>query len=136
MGRTGLTGKRCLLLRADIARKNLPETLNAAGAVCDDIAVYRTGRPEALPAYVIDELAAGRVHWATFTSASTFTNLVELLGDQAEPMVRGLKLASIGPITSRAVRSAGHEPTVEARTHTTEGLAEAITAYVSRQHLP
>jgi uroporphyrinogen III methyltransferase/synthase len=76
------------------------------------------------------------VHWATFTSASTFTNFGQLLGDRAAEMLRGLKLASIGPITSRAMRSAGYEPTVEARRHTTEGLADAITEYVSRQHSP
>ena len=49
-----------------------------------------------------------------------------LLGDQAASILPSLKLASIGPITSRTIRTAGYQPTVEARTYTVEGLADAI----------
>jgi uroporphyrinogen III methyltransferase/synthase len=126
LGGTGLAGKRCLLLRSDIARRTLPEMLAEAGARCDDIAAYRTGRPNALPDDVNRAMQSGAIHWATFTSASTFANFVTLLGDRAASILPTLKLASIGPIASRAIRAAGYEPTVEARTYTVEGLAAAI----------
>ena len=133
MGRTGLAGKRCLLLRSHIARKTLPDMLTAAGARCDDTSVYRTVKPDALPDQVIRDLGAGRLQWATFTSASAFVNFIELLGDRSTSILPTLKLASIGPIASKAMRLAGYEPTVEARTHTVEGLAEAVAEYVTGQ---
>ncbi|HUU85155.1 MAG TPA: uroporphyrinogen-III synthase [Phycisphaerae bacterium] len=126
LGTTDLTGKRCLLLRSDIARKTLPEMLDAAGARCDDIPAYRTTIPDKLPDEIIRDLAAGAIQWATFTSSSTFANFVTLLGDRAPTVLPTLKLASIGPITSGTIRSAGYEPTVEAQTYTVEGLADAI----------
>ncbi|MGH9388949.1 MAG: uroporphyrinogen-III synthase, partial [Vicinamibacteria bacterium] len=40
--------------------------------------------------------------------------------------------ASIGPITSKALRSLGVAPAVEAERFTTEGLVEAILRYYHR----
>jgi uroporphyrinogen-III synthase len=40
--------------------------------------------------------------------------------------VGGLKIASIGPITSATLREHEIEPTVEAQPHTVGGLVEAI----------
>jgi uroporphyrinogen III methyltransferase/synthase len=133
MGRTGLAGKRCLLLRSHIARKTLPDMLTAAGARCDDLPVYRTVKPDGLPDQILRDLEAGRLDWATFASASAFVNLIELLGDRSTSILPTLRLASIGPIVSKAMRLAGYEPTVEARTHTVEGLVEAIAECVTGQ---
>ena len=131
LGTTDLAGKSCLLFRSDIARETLPEMLAAAGASCDDIPVYRTTKPDALPDHVLREVQSGAIHWATFTSSSTFANFVTLLGDQAASVLPSLKLASIGPITSRTIRAAGYQPAVEARTYTVEGLADAIAEWGS-----
>ena len=130
-GATGLQGKRCLLLRSDIARQALPDLLAEAGATCDDIPIYRTTMPAVLPGAVIDDLRAQTVQWATFTSSSTFSNFTKLLGDEASAILRSLKLASIGPITSRTIRTAGWEPAVEAATYTVEGLAAAIAQHAA-----
>ena len=48
------------------------------------------------------------------------------LVDGTEVDVSSLKLASIGPVTSAALRAAGLEPTVEAERHTIDGLVEAM----------
>jgi uroporphyrinogen-III synthase len=37
-----------------------------------------------------------------------------------------LKIASIGPETSKAISALGLSPTLEAKTHTTEGLIAAL----------
>jgi uroporphyrinogen III methyltransferase/synthase len=121
-----LQGCRCLLLRSNLARQTLRDALVAAGAECDDIAIYRTARPDSFPEAVRQRLLAGSIDWVTFTSSSTFDNFVSLLGSDAREMLQGVRIASIGPITSAAIRKAGFEPAVEARDYTVEGLVDAI----------
>jgi len=121
----GVTGKRFLLLRADIARPILPQLLSQAGAQVDELAVYETQVASKLPGVVLDALRDGEVDWITFTSASTARNMAELLGDEAD-LLKRVKLASIGPITSDALRELGLEPTIEAQTHNIDGLIEAL----------
>ena len=43
-----------------------------------------------------------------------------------------MKLASIGPETSRAIRALKLEPTLEAREHTTEGLVSELLRAVKK----
>jgi uroporphyrinogen III methyltransferase/synthase len=44
----------------------------------------------------------------------------------------GIKIASIGPVTSAAVRRHGLKVAVEAKTHSIPGLIEAVSAYWRR----
>jgi uroporphyrinogen III methyltransferase/synthase len=69
-------------------------------------------------------LAARSADAIAFTSSSTVERTVDLLGHAGIPAV----VASIGPITSDAVRSAGLEVTVEAVEHTLDGLVAAMAA--------
>jgi uroporphyrinogen III methyltransferase/synthase len=118
--------KRVMLLRADIGRQVLVDRLTAAGALVRDISVYETRRPAALPPQVIEQLRAGEVDWITFTSSSTVTNFLELLGSPVPPTT---KIASIGPITSQTLRDLGIQPTVEAKRSDVDGLIQAITSH-------
>jgi len=74
--------KRFLLLRADIARATLREQLVAAGAVVNEIPVYRTVRGTPDPESYA-QLRSG-VDLITFTSSSTVRFFFELLGAEAE----------------------------------------------------
>lgn len=130
LGHENLTGERILLLRSDIARSALPDALRVMGAEVDDIAAYETAVPDGLPDEAAQVLREGRAQWITFTSASTFRNFQVLLGAEADRVLRSARLASIGPITSQAMREAGYEPTVEAAEYTAEGLVRAMRDYV------
>lgn len=128
LARFDMQGKRVLMLRADIARPALREALTQCGAKCDDLPIYRTVRPTALPEEVREHLEAGAADWITFTSSSTFTNFVELFGaERLRALTPKLRPASIGPITSQTMRDAGFTPAVEAKEHTIPGLVRAIT---------
>ncbi len=127
-----LTGQRCLLLRADVAGADLPAALIRSGAICDDLAIYRTARAAALPEPVLERLGRGEIDWITFASSSTFLNFVALLGEDRLDLLAEVKLASIGPVTSRAIRQRGFEPTVEAQPHTIPALVDAIRAHAER----
>ena len=119
----GVAGRRVLLLRSDLATQELPARLTAAGAQVRDLAVYRTVRPEGLPDEALDRLARRQVDWITFTSSSTVDNFLTL-ADGVD--LSGVRLASIGPVTSATLRAHGLEPTAEAAPHDIPGLVRAI----------
>jgi uroporphyrinogen III methyltransferase/synthase len=126
-----IAGKRFLLLRADIARPLLVERLREGGAAAvQDVAIYETRRPAALPEPLLEAIDAGEVDWITFTSSSTARNFYEMLGAErsAKLASSGAKAASIGPITSQTLRELGVEPAVEAKRFDVEGLLEALGA--------
>lgn len=115
------------LLRAEVANPELPAALEALGAIVDDIACYRT-TPEAddLTGAAANLLERG-ADWITFTSASTVEHFHTRF--KLPELVRrfpGMRLASIGPETSKALATLGLEAAVEANIHTIEGLIEAL----------
>jgi len=61
----------------------------------------------------------------TFTSPSTVRGFLELGPDWRDVTV-GVMIATIGPLTSCAVRDVGVEVQVEAEEHTMEGLVGAL----------
>lgn len=117
-----LKGKRILLPRAAVARDLVPDTLRERGAIVDVVEAYRTIVP-ADAAVRAKEALAHKPDWITFTSSSTVKNLLAVTGREA---LRGIKVASIGPVTSATARDAGLAVDVEADPHTIPGLVEAI----------
>jgi uroporphyrinogen III methyltransferase/synthase len=124
-------GKSVLIPRAEKGRDTLPAALKGWGAKVRVLAVYRTVKPMGLDESVISDIVDGKYDMMTFTSSSTFENFVALVGPASWRKMKGsLKSASIGPVTSAAMRSMGVEPTVEAREHTIAGLAKTIGEYL------
>ncbi len=117
------------LLRAEVANPELPAALEALGAIVDDVACYRTVPELNDPSGEAAKVLAGGADWITFTSGSTVEhfhtrfNLPELLLKFPQ-----IKLASIGPETSKALAALGLKPSLEARQHTIDGLIEALLA--------
>jgi uroporphyrinogen III methyltransferase/synthase len=125
--RNEIRGRKFLLLRADIARPFLCEKLAAGGAaLVRDVSIYQTRPAASLPPALLDAIAAHELHWITFTSSSTARNLAELLGPDYKAKLQGVKLASIGPITTKTLKELGLEPTIEAKMHNIESLISAI----------
>ncbi len=125
--RNEIAGKRFLLLRADIARPLLREHLKESGAIeVRDVPIYDTKSTAALPTEVLESLTENEIDWFTFTSSSTVRNFVTLLGENYREQMKGIRIASIGPITSQTLRQLGLEPTVEARTFDLDGLVAAL----------
>ncbi len=118
-----LNWRRILLPRAAVARDLVPMEMRRRGATVDVVEAYRTVVPEDAPVRA-KEILARRPHWITFTSSSTVSNLIEVAGAEA---LRGIKLASIGPITSRTIREHSLEVHLEANPHTVPGLVSALS---------
>jgi len=120
-----LHGKRMLLPRAAVARDIAPEALRARGAVVDVVEAYRTVVPEDAAERAREIFGVRKPDWITFTSSSTVNNFVAAAGREA---LAGVRVASIGPVTSATLREHGVAVDVEAPVYTTDGLIEAIMA--------
>jgi uroporphyrinogen III methyltransferase / synthase len=125
------------LLRAEVANRELPEALEALGAIVDDVACYQT-TPESEDATgSAASLLKDGADWIAFTSGSTVEHfharfdLPSLLKKFPQ-----LKTATIGPETSKALRALGVTPTVEAKQHTIDGLIAALSAARDGHHKP
>src|SRR5882724_3893075 len=114
--RQKVKGKRVLLARAKVARDVIPRELRKLGAQVDVAEAYETVVPVASRKHLHAALisAKNRPHLITFTSSSTVKNFVALLGKgrgRGRPrltrQLKGVSLASIGPVTSSTLRGLG-----------------------------
>lgn len=120
-----VSGKRILLLRAEIARPALAQALAQAGAIVDEVPVYHTIQPTPDP-LGLQALREG-VDVITFTSSSTVHNFVSLAGDRSGPAL----IACIGPITAQTAQDLGMPVHIVASEYTIPGLVQAMKDYFS-----
>jgi len=128
-------GARVLIPRAREARSVLPDTLRARGALVDVLPVYDTVAADAL-AVPAERIATA--DYITFTSSSTVRQFVSLMEKSAgassahgagalAERLSGVRLCSIGPVTSETLRELGLAVAVEAREYTAAGVVAAIS---------
>jgi uroporphyrinogen III methyltransferase / synthase len=118
----GVENLRILLARAEKARDVLPRELSKLGAIVDEAFAYRTVPETRDVTGARRRLLEEGADLITFTSSSTVENFLAL----GLPWPKGMKIASIGPITSKTARDRGLKIDIEARRHDIEGLVEAI----------
>ena len=128
----GMGDVRVLLPRAAVARDVLPETLRNAGAQVDVVEAYRTYGATAETAQKLSELIEeGELDVVTFTASSTVDHTLAALGVDGAQRLRGLTLASIGPITTDTATAHGIEIDVTAEAFTIPGLVAALERHFS-----
>jgi len=126
-----LAGKRILLPRAAVARDLVPAELAKRGARIDVAEAYRTVVPRDTAERVREIFFTGRrPDWITITSSSTATNFVQAAG---AAILDGVRVASIGPVTSATIRKHGIAVAVEASPYTIGGLVEAMARVASER---
>ena len=118
--------KMCLL-RAEVANRDLPDALAELGAIVDDIAIYKTVPETEDHGGACERLLEEGADWVTFTSSSTVEHFHARF-DLPKLMKQfpALKIASIGPETSKAIAALKLKPALEAKEHTTDGLIAAL----------
>jgi len=115
-------------VRAEKARDTLPKELSAMGAIVDEGFAYRTVPETRDRSGARRQLAHDGADLITFTSSSTVENFLAL----GLPWPKGMRIASIGPITSKTVRDQGLKVDVEARRHDIDGLVQAISEFFGK----
>jgi uroporphyrinogen III methyltransferase/synthase len=122
-----LSGKRVLLPRSNIAPPALADRLREAGAQVVQVVAYRTVPADPPAARLVDDLAAGRIDWGTFTSGSTARNFAAMFdSEMLSAIAANTRFASIGPVTSAAMEALGLPVAAEAEAHNVAGLIRAI----------
>jgi uroporphyrinogen III methyltransferase/synthase len=130
-----LKGLRFLLPRAEVAREIFPEKVRQLGGEIDVPATYRAVLPELHGKRLRRFLKEGRITVATFTSAATFDNFREIMGDESDELLRRVAIAVIGPVTEKAVRKAGLDVAIMPREATIEAMVEAIKEWAEKGKL-
>lgn len=127
LSRLDLDGARVLYPRADKARELIPCELKRLGAHVDSPIAYRNAFPDRLPPETLFALEKRSIDCITFTSSSTVRNLAAMLGeDMMVNMLKGVAVASIGPITSKTCRDLGLKVDIEPACSTLSCLVEEI----------
>lgn len=120
---------RYLLIRPEATRDVVAAELNRLGAIVDEAVAYRTvpavddgkdpGRATAL-----ERFRSEGADWITFASSSSVENFLAM----KVPLPAGIRVASLGPITSETLRAAKIKVDVEAPTADLDAFARAIAA--------
>jgi len=127
-------GVRFLLPRAEVAREIFPETVRSRGGEIDVPVVYRTIKPESHGKRLRRFLKEGKVTIATFTSAATFNNFLEIIGEDAEKLLKGVTIGVIGPVTAKAVEKAGFRVDIMPQESTIDELVSEIMRWATGPH--
>lgn len=126
--KSDLRRKNVLLLRSGAANDDLADDLRRSGAAVEDIRIYTTvtkAQPQEATEQMAALIQAGGADWITFTSSSTVQGFFEHV-DKALVINAAVKIASIGPETTKKLTSLGIPIHLEASVHTAEGLVSAL----------
>ncbi len=115
-------GIRTAVVRAAEGRDELIEELRSRGGDVHLAVAYETRAVAADPAVLED------IDVVTFTSASTVDNYFSMIAKNVAAVHRGL-FASIGPVTSDAIKRHDRTPEIEAPQATVQSLHDAVVAH-------
>ena len=119
-------GQSVLLPRARGARAILPEAINEMGAHVSEVNLYSAAPAANVCAEDLGQILAGKVDLITFTSSSTVTNFVNIIGAGNVEKLAEAKIACIGPITADTAKNKGFKVDLIAPEYTIAGLIEVI----------
>lgn len=126
-------GDKVLLPRADLARQVLVDSLQEMGAEVKEVIAYQTVLADEMDTQLLlEKLQAKEIHVMTFTSSSTVTNFMKLVGNEHRDLLEGITVACIGPITAETAEKAGLNVDICAEQYTINGLVEAIVAHQAK----
>ena len=81
---------------------------------------------------LLDELKNSTIDYITFTSSSTFKNLMKLLGGENTKLIENIKKVSIGEITTETIKKAGFEEVLQAEIPSIDSVIEVIKNDVNK----
>jgi len=113
---------KVLWVRAEDAREVIADGLNKMGAIVDEALAYRTVPERDDNQAAIARMTEEGADVITFTSAST----VECFFALGLELPKGVKIASIGPVTSDALKKRGLKIDIEAQEYSIPGLVKAL----------
>jgi uroporphyrinogen III methyltransferase/synthase len=123
---------KILLPRAEVAREVFPQKVRELGGEIDTPAAYRAIKPEKHGKRLKRFLKEGRISVATFTSAATFNNFVDIMGDDAIEILKDVTIAVIGPVTAKAIEKAGLKVSIMPKKATIKAMVDEIISLTTK----
>jgi uroporphyrinogen III methyltransferase / synthase len=123
-----IQGQKILIPRAAQARDVLPEGLGKMGAVVDVVTAYETVNSGKKKEELLELLDDHRIDVITFTSSSTVTNFLEIMGKDFTWPSR-VQIACIGPVTEATAHKAGFKVDIRQEEYTMEGLVQSLVLH-------
>jgi len=130
---SALQGLKFLLPRAEVAREVLPEMIKELGGEIDVVTAYRAVKPETHGKRLKRFLKEGKITIATFTSAATFNNFIEIAGEDAEDLLKDVAITVIGPVTAKAIEKAGLKVSIMPKEATIEAMVNEIIKWAKKK---
>lgn len=128
-----LKGLKFLLPRAEKAREVFPERVRELGGIIDVPVAYRAIKPERHGKQLKRFLKEGRITIATFTSAATFHNFKEIMGDDSDALLQSVAIAAIGPVTAKAIEKNGLPVAIMPGEATIEAMVGEIILWAAKK---
>jgi uroporphyrinogen III methyltransferase/synthase len=95
----------------------------------DVVSVYRTLKSTPDIQGLQGMLRDGQIHAITFTSSSTVKHFFDLMGEETRDLLRGVIVASIGPITAETAARHGIASHIMPENYTIPALADALVKH-------
>ncbi len=124
---------KILYPRSDIALKGFVEEIEKRGIKVDAPVTYRTVKPTEHGKRLVRFLKEGKITIATFTSPSSFNNLLDILKDDTRQMLKEVIIAAIGKTTAKAVEEAGYKVSIIPERSTIKDMVEAIIKWAQQK---
>jgi uroporphyrinogen III methyltransferase/synthase len=128
-----LDGIKILMPRAEIAREVFPQKVREMGGEIDVPAAYTAVKPDYRGKRLKRFLKGGRVSIATFTSAATFNNFVDMLNEDGMAFLKDVSIAVIGPVTAKAIEKAGLKVSIMPEEATIEAMVDEILKWAEKK---
>jgi uroporphyrinogen III methyltransferase/synthase len=132
IGRDDFSRLTILLPRQDKARDVFPRKVRELGGTIDTPVAYRVEKPRKHGKRLRRFMAEGRISLATFTSGATFTNFVDMLGQEALTLLGQVPIAVIGPVTKQTVEKTGLKVAIMPPEATVSAMVDAIIDFVRK----
>lgn len=134
----GVGKKRVAVLRAEGVDSCMRRELERMGASVLEVPIYRSVTPsdESKVITLIDDLLQGKIDAITFTSSSTVQNLFDVahrhnLASRLKVCLEGkIVVATIGPVTQRALEELGVKVDVVPKEFTVNAMMKALSDYI------
>jgi uroporphyrinogen III methyltransferase/synthase len=117
-----LDGKRVLIVRASRGADTLPKRLSQTGALVHEVIAYDNSDVEKADPSIIQLMQNEQIDWTTITSSASAESLSRMFGDA----LTKTKIASLSPITSKAIQGLNLQVSAEANPYTIDSLIQQI----------
>ena len=119
-------------VRGNLADDTIEKALHKSGAIVVPLQVYETFHPD-WPKGIKEKLFEYIPDIITFTSGSTAYGLRTMLSeDEVKKLTGAAIIISIGPATTKIIKSLGMHVTCEATEHNVPGVIDAIRKYFKK----